>query len=127
MKVVFALVVFLYFCLSACPCFSGNEIQKPKVHLNPKTDSIAVKQVDSISNNSIHINGPSNVVSIINSPSPQKNLNDKQKNTSNTVDINGEGNSVTIYQNKNAGHVNVQQNGKGNQVNVSQTNSEKKQ
>ena len=127
MKVIFLLVVFLFFCLSAFSGFSGTSIQKPKAIVNTKTDSISIKKLDSISNHSITINGPSNVVLITNETSSQKNLDDQHKNTSNTIDINGEGNSVTIHQNKNAGQVTIQQNGKGNQVTVSQTNSENKQ
>jgi hypothetical protein len=124
MKVNFTLVVFLFFCLGALPGLSGKEIQKPKNTVNTKTDSIGVTKLDSISNSSICINGKLNAVSITKEPSIQKNLVDKQKNPSNTIDINGEGNSVTIHQHKNAGRVTIQQNGKGNQVNVSQTNSE---
>ena len=125
MKDNFPLVVFLYFCLSGYPCLSGNEIQKHRATLNTKTDSISVMHLDTISNHSIHINGKLNAVSITNNPSSQKNLDDHQKNLPNTIDINGESNSVTIHQNKNAGTVIIQQNGTGNQINVSQTNSEK--
>lgn len=127
MKVIFRLIVLLFFCLSTLPGFSGSVAQKHKATVTPKADSIRVQKVDSLSNYSININGQSNAVSITKDNSTNKNMDTvgKQKNTSNTIDINGEGNSVTINQNKNAGHVNIQQNGNGNKVNISQSNQNK--
>lgn len=125
MKVFFTLVVILLFSLSAIPGFAGNKIQKSKTIVDTKTDSIGVTKLDSISNYSITINGKSIAVSITNNPSTQKKLDDNQKNPFNSIDIKGEGNSVTIQQNKNAGQVTIEQNGKGDQVTVSQTNSKK--
>ena len=83
--------------------------------------------IDSIANYSININGKQNSVSITNNNPIKTNFKTvgKQKNTSNAIEINGEGNSVNINQNKESGHVNIQQNGTGNQVNVSQSNSAK--
>lgn len=126
MKVVFSLIVLIFFCLSAFPGLSENGIQKRKATINPKADSIAVKQIDSISNYSININGKSNSVSINNDNSTDKTLVTESKKTSaNAIEINGEGNSVTINQNGKGSHVNVQQNGNGNKVNVSQSKPDK--
>ena len=116
--------VLLFFCLSLLPGLSGNEIQNPKDTLKSKVAASCVIRKDSIPKNSININGKLNSVSIINGHSTQKNwdTDGKQIKTSNAIEINGEGNSVTINQNKNGGSVNIQQNGKGNKVNVSQSN-----
>jgi len=126
MKVIFKMSVLLFFCLSSFAGLSGNGIQNPKDTLKSKVASITVIRKDSIPKNSININGKLNSVSIINGHSTQKNwdTDGKQKNISNSIEINGEGNSVNIHQNKNGGNVNIHQNGAGNKVNVSQSNSE---
>ena len=129
MKVIFTMSGLLFFCLSLLPGLSGNEIQNRKDTLKSKVAASCVNNIkhgDSIPKNSININGKLNSVSITNDHSTQKNLDTdgKQKNISNSIEINGEGNSVNIHQNKNGGNVNIQQNGAGNKVNVSQSNSE---
>lgn len=124
MRVIFTMSVLLFFCFSPFSGLSGNGIQNPKDNVKPKVTASCVMQKDSISKNSININGKQNSVSITNDYSTKKNLDadGKQKNTSSTIEINGEGNSVTINQNKKDGNVNIHQNGTGNKVNVSQSN-----
>ena len=119
--------VLLFFCLSPFPGLSGNGIQNPKNNLKSKVTASCVIQKDSIQKNSININGKQNSVSISNDHPTVRNLatDGKPDNTSNTIEINGEGNSVNIHQNKNGGNVNIQQNGTGNQVNSSQSNQNK--
>lgn len=124
MKVIFKMSVLLFFCLSSFSGFSGNGIQNRKDTLKSKVASICVIRKDSIPKNSININGKLNSVSITNDHLIVKNLDTdgKQKDIYNSIEINGEGNSVNIHQNKKGGNVNIHQNGTGNKVNVSQSN-----
>ena len=120
------MVVLLFFCLSTFPGLSGNVIQNRKDTVKPTVAARCVNNIknkDSITKNSININGKLNAVSITNDNATGTNLgtDGKQKNTDNKIEINGEGNSVNIQQQKNNGKVNIRQNGTGNQVNSSQS------
>ena len=127
MKVIFTMSVLLVFCFNSFTGLSENGIQNRMDTVKSTVAASGIVQKDSISNYSININGKSNSVSINKDHFTQKDLSlhGNQKKTSNTVEINGEGNSVNINQNKKGSHVNIQQNGTGNQVIVSQSNSEK--
>lgn len=123
MKVIFSLLIILFFCFCTFAGLSENGIQKRKATKALKADSIPAKQKDSISNYSITINGELNAVSITKGNTATKNMETvgKPKKAANTIEINGEGNSVTINQNTKDSQVNVRQNGTGNRVNISQT------
>jgi len=124
MKVIITMSVLLFLCLSSIAGPSENGNQNRKDTLKYKVADRCAIHKDSITNYSININGKLNAVSINNDNSTDKNIEKvgKPKNAANTVEINGEGNSVTINQNNKGGSVNIQQNGTGNQVNVSQSN-----
>lgn len=120
MKVIFTLV-FMVFCLSVMEGHSENGIQNPKAKVQLKEDYGSLKQANSISSNSININGQLNAVSITDTDPLSKNLDVKDKKAIHTIKINGDSNSVNINQNIHTGNVNIQQNGNGNQVNVLQS------
>ena len=126
MKAIFTFLVIIIFWLSA---LSSDSVSATCKHKEPAKQKTAVAQdtsiirVDSVSNYSISLNGGSNSV-LINNQSPvgkSSATGKQQKDKPNSVEINGEGNSVNIHQSENAGKVNIRQNGKGNQVNISQT------
>lgn len=127
MKVIFTMIAALFFFLSPLTGLTENGIQNRKDTVKSKVAASGIVQKDSISNYSININGKSNSVSINKEHFTQKDLSShgNQKKASNIVEINGEGNSVTINQNNKCGSVNIQQNGTGNRVNISQSKPDK--
>lgn len=121
MKIYFAIIIFLN--ISLIPWgYPADGNQDRKIQVSSKIAANAVSK-DTLSQNTIHINGKENVVSINNtnvSGCDAKTVQNK-KTTTNTIDINGEANSVKIHQNGQTGSVNINQNGNGNQVNVTQS------
>jgi len=127
MKAVLTFLAIIILWLNATACDSILMKQKQKEPAKQKTavaGDTNTLQTDSISSYSINVNGRQNSVQITNDTLAGKKLEKeaKQKNKPNSIDMNGEGNSVNIHQSKNGGHVNIQQNGNGNKVCVSQTN-----
>ena len=126
-KAIFTFLLISIFWLNATSGDSGSGKQKQKEPAKQKTavarDTNMIR-TDSISDYSINVNGQLNSVQITSDTPAGKSpeTGAKQKNNSNSVEINGEGNSVNINQSKNGGKVNIQQNGNGNRVNISQSN-----
>ena len=126
-KAIFTFLVILIFWFNASSNNAGSGKQKQKEPAKQKTavarDTNMI-QAGSISDYSINVNGRLNSVQITSDTPAGKRPETvtKPKNNSNSVEINGEGNSVNINQSKNGGHVNILQNGNGNKVNISQSN-----
>jgi len=123
MKIIVAFLTLLISSLNASSTIYGS-IQEPATPKNAVAGDTTRNLTDSVSDYSITVNGELNSVQITQNTAAGKNegTTAKQKNTPNTIEINGEGNSVKIDQRKNGGRVNIQQNGKGNRVNITQSN-----
>lgn len=125
MKNILAICILFLFSVSV-PC-NSSELEPPKLKdiFKAKTSDCTVGNninVDSIANNSININGKYNTVKIkIDSLSVQttKSITNKSKD-SNTIEINGESNSVSISQ-ETKGKVAVEQSGNNNTVKIVQS------
>ena len=132
MKIIFSFLILLIFCLNANShdCILGKI--KPKDPAKQNTVIAAqtnIIQIDSIANYSIKVKGESNSVQITSDTicAKSQEADSKQKDSSNTIDINGAGNSININQSNNNGKVNINQKGNRNKINISQSipNSEK--
>ena len=129
MKAIVTFVLLINFWLNATYNDSVSENpnqKKPAKRETADAEDPHMIRTDSVSGYSINVNGQLNSVQITNDAPAQKSLEleaeAKHKGKSNSIEINGAGNSVNINQNKNGGRVNIRQNGSGNQVNISQTN-----
>ncbi len=127
MKIIVAFLILLISFLNASPNVYGT-IQEPAKQKNAVAGDTTRIAGNSVSDYSINVNGQLNSVQITQTTTAGKSAGTvaKQKNTSNTIEINGEGNSVKIDQSKNGGRVNIQQNGNGNRVNISQSDQNTK-
>ena len=127
MKVIYTFLLIIIFWLNAVSSDSVTGTHKQKEPAKQKTavaGNTNIIRADSVSNYSINVNGGSNTVQINNETPTVKSsaTGEQQKDKPNSIEINGEGNSVNIQQGKNVGKVNIQQTGNGNRVNISQTN-----
>jgi len=125
MKNTLLICIILMFSVSV-PCKSSVlELQKRKDIFKAKTPDCTVGntiKVDSTVNFSISIQGQQNLVTIkTDSLTVQttKSITNKSKDC-NTIKINGEGNSVSVYQDP-KGKVEVKQNGNNNTVKIVQS------
>lgn len=126
MKNTILICIILVFSTSITCKSSTLEVPKHKETVEAKTSVCSVGinvKLDSIANYSININGIQNSVTIkTDSLTVQTTKSIPNKlNDSNTIEINGEGNSVSINQDP-KGKVEVKQNGKNNTVKISQSN-----
>jgi len=127
LKAIFTFLVISIFWLNATSNDSGSGKQKRKEPAKQETvvarDNNMI-QIDSISGYSINVNGQLNSVQITRDAPAGKSpeTGTRQKNNSNTIEVNGKSNPVNIKQSNNGGKVNIKQNGNGNRVNISQTN-----
>jgi len=125
MKVVLTFLSIFILWLNAVASDTISMKQKQKEPAKQKAAVAAntnIIRADSISNYTINVNGGLNSVQISSDNPSGNSLDADPKGKKNSVEINGEGNSVSITQGKNGGKVNIKQNGKGNQVSISQTN-----
>jgi len=125
MKTELIICILLLFLISV-PCKSSVlELQKRKDIFKAKTPDCTVGntiKVDSTANFSISIQGQQNLVTIkTDSLTVQtaKSITNKSKD-SNTIEINGEGNSVSVNQDI-KGKIEVKQSGNNNTVNIVQS------
>lgn len=125
MKNVLIICILLVFTPSITCKSSAFELQKHKEILKTQTSACSASnyiKVDSIANYTISINGKQNLVTIkIDSLTVQtdKSITKKSKD-SNSIEINGESNSVSVNQ-KSRGKVVVKQSGKINHINITQS------
>jgi len=116
-------IVFVFLISITC-ISSAFKISKHKEILKAKTSVCSVGnnvEADTITNYSININGKQNLVTIkTDSVTVQtaKSISNKTKD-GNTIEINGEGNSVSVTQ-KSKGKMVVTQSGNNNHINISQ-------
>jgi len=125
MKVVLTFLAIFILWLNAVASDTISVKQKQKEPAKQKAAVAAntnIIRADSISNYSINVNGGLNSVQISSDNPSGKSLAVDPKEKKNSVEINGEGNSVKVHQSKNGGKVNIHQNGTGNNVSISQTN-----
>ena len=125
MKMSFTFLVILFFCINATASDLAAGKQKRKEPSKQKAlvaPDNNISQTGSVS--AININGRQNSVQITSDkPSETAAVTDgAQKNNSNEIEINGEGNSVNINQSGNSGKVSIKQSGNQNQVNITQSN-----
>ena len=123
MKTIFTLFAMSFFCLIG---IVGSESVNHKKPVKAKAAATGVSEKNANKNSSnyaININGPQNLV-IVTTDSLKvqttKTLPNKA-NASNTIDINGQGNTVAISQNTKNNKVVISQNGNNNTVKISQS------
>jgi len=125
MKNTIHIYILLLFSVSITWKSSALELPKHKDILKTKTTVCLAGNnitVDSIANYSISINGKQNLVTIKTDTltiQTAKSIPNKLKD-SNTIEINGEGNSVSVNQDP-KGKVEVKQSGNNNHINISQS------
>lgn len=125
MKAILTFLAIIILWLNAIADESISMKQKQKEPVKQKTTvarNTNIIRTDSISDYSINVNGRLNSVHISSDNPSGKSLEVDPKRKKNSVEINGEGNSVNITQGKSGGKVNIQQNGNGNQIRISQNN-----
>ncbi|MEI6565664.1 MAG: curlin repeat-containing protein [Verrucomicrobiota bacterium] len=124
-KALLIYLVIIFFCFNATSNESGSGRQKIKEHAKRKTVIVMdtmTNLTDSVS--AVSINGNQNSVRITtNHPSEtEEGTGANEKNRLNTIEIDGEDNSVHIDQRGNGGKVSVTQSGNRNQVKIIQSN-----
>ena len=124
MKKIFTIIALFFFCM---PGIASSQTANHKKQAKVKATATDVSEKNAngnTSNYSIHINGPQNLVTITtDSLKVQTTVSLPNKaETNNTVDINGQGNTVAISQENKNDKVVVSQNGNNNSVNISQSN-----
>jgi len=125
MKAVLTFLAIIILWLNAIAGYSISMKQKePAKQKTVVVGNSNIIVADSIPGYAISVSGGSNSVQINNQNPAMKSsaTGEQQKDKPNSIEINGEGNSVNIQQSKNGGKVNIQQNGNGNQVTISQNN-----
>ena len=126
MKNILSKSIVFVFLISITCISSAFQISKHKEILNAKASVCSVGnnvEADTVTNYSININGKQNLVTIkTDSVTVQtaKSITNKTKD-GNIIEINGEGNSVSVSQ-KSKGKVVITQNGNSNTVKISQSN-----
>ena len=125
MKNLLIICILLVFSLSIMWESSAFEIPKHKDILTTKTQVCTAGSnitVDSIANYSININGKQNLVTIKTDSLTIQTANSipNKSKDSNTIEINGEGNSVLVNQ-ETKGRVEVKQSGNNNHINITQS------
>ena len=126
MKTIFTLIALFIFYLSG---IAGSQTANHKTPAKAKAAASGISDIDANKNSSnyaININGPQNLV-IVTTDSLKvqttKTLPGKT-NANNTVDINGQGNTVAVSQNTKNNKVVISQNGNNNTVNISQSSNQ---
>ena len=125
MKKIFIIIALFFFCM---PGIVSSQTANHKKHANVKATATDVSKKNkntTTSNYAININGPQNLVTIkTDSLAVQtaKSITNKAKDN-NSIEINGEGNSVSVNQ-ESKGEVMVKQNGNNNSVKILQSSSQ---
>jgi len=126
MKTIFTLIALFIFYLSG---IAGSQTANHKTPAKAKAAASGISDMDANKNSSnyaININGPQNLVTIITDSlnvQTTETLPGKT-NANNTVDINGQGNTVAVSQNTKNNKVVISQNGNNNTVNISQSSNQ---
>ena len=126
MKTIFNLIALTLFCL---PGIAGSQIVKHKTLAEAKAAATGVSEKNANKNSSnyaININGPQNLVILTTDSLKLQTTKTLPNNTnaSNTIDINGQGNTVAISQNTKNNKVVISQNGNNNSVKISQSSNQ---